>query len=93
MDRGEFSKVGNRKSYSFSLEMAQGRVSNNISGSAVARDLAGVLTGSSLVMQFLKAGTYKINMDKNQDETQQSAEIDAFWEQEKQINVNISMKL
>ena len=65
MDRGEFSKVGNRKSYSFSLEMAQGRVSNNISGSAVARDLAGVLTGSSLVMQFLKDGTYKINMDKN----------------------------
>lgn len=39
LDRSLFEKVGNRKSYSFRLQYINGKVSNNIGGSAVARDL------------------------------------------------------
>lgn len=61
----EFSKVGNRKNYSFNLEFNEGSVNNNISGSAVARDLAAVLLNSSSTKSILKTGYYKFRMDKN----------------------------
>ncbi len=61
----DFALVGNRKSYSFNLEFDDGSVSNNISGSAVARDLAAVISRSSSVKSFLNNGYYKFNMDKN----------------------------
>jgi len=61
----DFALVGNRKSYSFNLEFDDGIVSNNISGSAVARDLAAVLTTSSSVKSILKTGYFKFQMDKN----------------------------
>lgn len=38
-----FKKAGNRKSYGFRLEIKNGKVINDISGSAVARDLAFLL--------------------------------------------------
>ena len=38
-----FKKAGNRKSYGFRLEIKNGVVVNDISGSAVARDLASLL--------------------------------------------------
>jgi len=59
-----FSNVGNRKSYSFNLEFNNGIVSNNIEGSAVARDLASVLANSKQAMSILKSGHHKIRMDK-----------------------------
>ncbi|NQU66586.1 MAG: hypothetical protein HQ510_01455 [Candidatus Marinimicrobia bacterium] len=61
----EFSKVGNRKNYSFNLEILEGSVTNNISGSAVARDLAAILINSSSTMSILRTGFYKFRMDKN----------------------------
>lgn len=61
----DFALVGNRKSYSFNLEFDDGIVSNNISGSAVARDLAEVLSSSSSVKSILKTGYFKFQMDKN----------------------------
>ena len=61
----DFALVGNRKSYSFNLEFDDGIVSNNISGSAVARDLAGVLTKSSFIKPVLNNGYFKFQMDKN----------------------------
>ena len=61
----DFALVGNRKSYSFNLEFDDGIVSNNISGSAVARDLAAVLSTSSSVKSILKTGYFKFQMDKN----------------------------
>ena len=61
----DFALVGNRKSYSFNLEFDDGVVSNNISGSAVARDLAAVLSTSSSVKSILKTGCFKFQMDKN----------------------------
>jgi len=61
----DFALVGNRKSYSLNLEFDDGIVSNNISGSAVARDLAAVLSTSSSVKSILKTGCFKFQMDKN----------------------------
>lgn len=43
LGRAAFDAVGNRKSYAFRLDLNNGRPTNNISGSAVARDLARVL--------------------------------------------------
>lgn len=61
----EFMNVGNRKksNYSFNLEFINGIVSNNIGGSAVARDLAKVLKNSAEIKGILKTGHFKINMD------------------------------
>ena len=61
----DFALVGNRKSYSLNLEFDDGIVSNNISGSAVARDLAAVLSTSSSVKSILKTGCFKFQMDNN----------------------------
>ena len=61
----DFALVGNRKSYSFNLEFDNGVVSNNISGSAVARDLAAELSNSSSVKSILKTGYFKFRMDNN----------------------------
>ncbi len=59
----DFRRVGNRNRYAFNLEFSNGVVSNNVGGSAVARDLAKVLQNSSDIMEVLKEGYYKINMD------------------------------
>ena len=61
----DFSSTGNRKSYSFNLEFKNGIVSNNIGGSAVARDLAYVLEKSTDVKVIIKSGHYKINMNNS----------------------------
>ena len=61
----DFALVGNRKSYSFNLEFDDGIVSNNISGSAVARDLAGVLARSSIIKSVLNNGYFKFRMDRD----------------------------
>jgi hypothetical protein len=60
----DFNKVGNRSNYSFNLEFLNGTVSNNIGGSAVARDLAQVLENSKEIKEILKTGHFKINMDR-----------------------------
>ncbi len=52
-------------SYSFNLEFINGIVSNNIDGSAVARDLAKVLENSLEIKKILNLGHFKIRMDKD----------------------------
>jgi len=42
--KAPFEAIGDRESYSFRLEIVSVIVENNIGGSAVARDLARVLT-------------------------------------------------
>ena len=64
LNSDDFRKVGNRKKYSFNLEFRDGIVSNNIGGSAVARDLAAVLINSLEIKNILKSGHFKIRMDK-----------------------------
>ena len=61
----DFALVGNRQSYSFNLDFCDGTVSNNISGSAVARDLAAVLRSSSKIKSAIQDGVFKFRMDKN----------------------------
>ena len=50
LDEELFHQVGNRKNYNFRLEFQNGKVSNNISGSAVARDLRSVLTKEKITI-------------------------------------------
>lgn len=65
LDKDDFAKVGNRKSYSFNLEFINGKVSNNISGSAVARDLARVLQNNIKFkkLSFRKELKFKMSKD------------------------------
>lgn len=46
-NKATFDRAGNRKSYSFRVDLIDNKVSNNIKGSAVARDLARVVNNSS----------------------------------------------
>lgn len=60
----DFESAGNRKRYSFNLQYENGKVANNIGGSAVARDLNKVLTSDNDIKILLKVGRYKINLNK-----------------------------
>ena len=60
-----FDKAGNRKSYSFTLEFTNGRVTNNIGGSAVARDLARVLENNKQFKTFSNKKDIKLKMGKD----------------------------
>ncbi|UJF29571.1 hypothetical protein L0B70_12135 [Kaistella sp. 97-N-M2] len=48
LDKNLFEQAGNRKNFAFRLDYTEGKVSNNIGGSAVARDLNKVLTSSKI---------------------------------------------
>lgn len=58
-----FKDVGNRESYSFNLQLANGHATNNIKGSAVARDLAFTIANSLEAKKLLYNKDVKINMD------------------------------
>lgn len=60
-----FEAVGNRNDYSFNLQLIDGRIFNNIEGSAVARDLAEVILNSSGWMDFASNKHIKITLNKN----------------------------
>jgi hypothetical protein len=60
----EFKLISNMKSYSFNLEYSDGKVSNNIKGSALARDLAAVIEDSKEARQLIAVGHFKLRMDK-----------------------------
>lgn len=64
LSKAIFDKVGNRKEYSFNLEFQDGKVANNISGSAVARDLARVLENNSQFKFFARGKHLKLKLDK-----------------------------
>jgi len=59
-----FEAAGSRKDYSFNLELVDGRISNNIEGSAVARDLAEVILNSSDWADFLSNKHIKIALNQ-----------------------------
>lgn len=64
MNVNDFLRVGKRKSYSFNLEYFENKT-NNIGGSAVARDLNRVLSRSQEAMIILSKGHYKLSMGKD----------------------------
>lgn len=63
----EFEFSGNRKDsgYTFTLEIVNGLAVNNISGSAVARDLYDILKGSEKAKSMFKETNFKITLGKN----------------------------
>jgi hypothetical protein len=67
MLKSEFEKYGNRQNsdYVFNLEIVNGKVANNVSGSAVARDLFDILKKGKESNELLTKNNYKINMGKS----------------------------
>jgi hypothetical protein len=78
MSKGEFEAIGNREKsgYSFNLEIINGRVSNDLGGSAIARDLFQVLSDNEDVKKWLKGKSVKINMGNKFSLTLQSTQLD-----------------
>lgn len=65
LDKRHFELLGNRKDYSFNIQYVDGNVTNNLSGSAVARDLDHKIRASSDIRPLLAHGAYKIRMGKD----------------------------
>lgn len=64
--KSDFHSLGNRNKsdYSFSLEIENGKVKNNISASAVARDLYDVLLSSPKIKELLQGNHIKFSLGK-----------------------------
>jgi hypothetical protein len=62
----DFESAGDRgkSGYSFSLAMENGKVTNNISGSAVARDLYEALKSDDTIKAMLQDKSVKISVGK-----------------------------
>lgn len=67
LNKIEFEAVGDRDSsgYSFNLEIQNGKVTNDISGTAVARDLYQVLNNDTILFEFSKDKKIKISMSES----------------------------
>lgn len=61
----DFEKMGNRKKYSFNIQFTGGSIANNLSSTAVARDLAKVILNDAEMRRLLNSGSYKIRLDKD----------------------------
>ncbi|MBC7417259.1 MAG: hypothetical protein H7325_03785 [Pedobacter sp.] len=64
--KSDLHNLGNRNKadYGFSLEIENGKVKNNISGSAVARDLYDVLISDTRVKELLQGNHFKLSLGK-----------------------------
>ena len=64
LSESEFKIYGNRPSagFGFNLQTRNGIINNDISGSAVARDLFDVLKQDANTAELLKTGHYKFSM-------------------------------
>jgi hypothetical protein len=61
----EFKAVGDRaKSHTFSLETLNGKASNSVAGSGVAKDLLTVLQQSKTGMLLMMESSYQLRLDK-----------------------------
>jgi hypothetical protein len=63
----DFESAGDRgkSGYTFNLQMENGKVTNNISGSAVARDLFELLKADEVIKAFLQDKSVKISVGKS----------------------------
>jgi hypothetical protein len=63
----DFESAGDRgkSGYTFNLTMDNGKVTNNISGSAVARDLYEALKADEAIKAFLQDRSVKISVGKS----------------------------
>ena len=64
MSKMEFDAHGDRpkSSYKFNLEVKEGRVANDINGTAVARDLFEVLKENATIADLLRNYQFKISL-------------------------------
>ncbi len=65
LDREDFIKVGNRKSFAFNIKYISGKASNNPGGSAVARDLDFALKQNETITNLLKNHNIKLKMNNS----------------------------
>jgi len=63
----DFESAGDRgkSGYTFNLQLENGKVTNNISGSAVARDLYESLKNDEIIKGFLQERSVKISVGKS----------------------------
>jgi hypothetical protein len=76
----DFESAGDRgkSGYTFNLQMENGKVTNNISGSAVARDLYELLKADEIIKAFLQDKSVKISVGKSFMLTIKSGHISAY---------------
>lgn len=76
----DFESAGDRgkSGYTFNLQMENGKVTNNISGSAVARDLYESLKADEVIKAFLQEKSVKISVGKSFMLTVKSGPISSF---------------
>lgn len=66
LNKNDFEALGDRKvsDYIFNLEIKNTKVTNNISGTAVARDLYDVLLNNPKTKELLQNRHYKLSLGK-----------------------------
>ncbi|HEY4198646.1 MAG TPA: hypothetical protein VGM63_24060 [Mucilaginibacter sp.] len=76
----DFESAGDRgkSGYTFNLQMENGKVINNISGSAVARDLFELLKADEVIKAFLQDKSVKISVGKSFVLTIKSSPISVY---------------
>jgi len=76
----DFESAGDRgkSGYTFNLQMENGKPTNNISGSAVARDLYELLKADEAIKAFLQDKSVKISVGKSFMLTIKTAHISAY---------------
>ena len=76
----DFESAGDRgkSGYSFNIAMENGRVPNNISGSAVARDLYEALKGDEAIKAMLQDKQVKISVGKTFILTIKTTHVSAY---------------
>lgn len=65
LDRSAFQHAGNRKSYAFRLELLDGKCINDITGSAVARDLDNLIRNNQQAQKLLKGQHVAISLGRS----------------------------
>jgi|SRR6266487_3570429 len=67
LNNSEFESAGDREAsgYTFNLEIEKGKVVNDITGTAVARDLYAIIKKDAAIKEFLKERKIKISLGKS----------------------------
>jgi hypothetical protein len=76
----DFESAGDRgkSGYTFNLQMENGKMTNNISGSAVARDLFELLKADEVIKAFLQDKSVKISVGKSFMLTIKSSHVSVY---------------
>jgi hypothetical protein len=80
LNKTDFESAGDRgkSGYTFNMLIENGKVVNNISGSAVARDLYETIKSDEYMKEFLKEKSVKMNVGKSFMLTIKTSQISAY---------------